>query len=161
MEEQHMSSKKQKAGNHSSTFAKPRIVPVAEGSLQSKTPGGGPGPRANEQNSLNRGSRQAANMASQGGQYGGIATQQPRFSARQQAQRMQARAEESRRGESQQSGWGGMEQDQHGGAQQSQTASSRSGAGPSSAHERSAADVDLPPSDFGSKHKPGGGGTSR
>lgn len=100
-------------------------------------------------------------MASQGGQYGGIATQQPRFSARQQAQRMQARAEESRRGESQQSGWGGMEQDQHGGAQQSQTASSRSGAGPSGAHERSAANVDLPPSDFGSKHKPGGGGTSR
>lgn len=156
-----MSSKKQKAGNHSTSFAKPRVVTVAEGSLQSRAPGAGPGPRANEQNSLNRGSRQAANMASQGGQYGGIATQQPRFSARQQAQRMQARAEESRRGESQQSGWGGMEQYQHGGAQQSQIASSRSGAGPSSAHERSAADVDLPPSDYGSKNKPGGSGSSR
>lgn len=155
-----MSSKKQKIGNHSSTFAKPRVVTVAEGSLQSRAPGAGPGPRANEQNSLARGSRQAANMGSQGGQYGGFASQQPRFSARQQAQRMQARAEESRRGEAQQSGWGGMEQSQHGGSQQSQVASSRSGAGPSSAHDRSAADRNLPPSDFGSKRKQGGSGSS-
>lgn len=161
MEEQHMSSKKQKVGNHSSTIAKPRVVTVAEGSLQSRAPGAGPGKRANEQTSLNLGSRQAANMASQGGQYGGIASQQPRFSARQQAQRMQARAEESRRGESQQSGWGGMEQYQHGGSQQSQVAGSRSGAGPSSAHDRSAGDIDLPPSDYGSKRKPGGTGSSR
>lgn len=109
-----MSSKKQKGrGNNSSSSAKPRIVPVAEGSLQSRPPGAGPGARGNEQNSLSRGSRQAENMASQGGQYGGIASQQPRFSARQQAQRMQARAEEDRRGEGRQSGWGGMEQYQH------------------------------------------------
>jgi hypothetical protein len=158
-----MSSKKQKGhqGN-ASTYAKPRIVPVAEGSLQSKTPGGGPGPRGNEQFSLNRGSRQAGNMASQGGQYGGVASQQPRFSARQQAQRMQARAEEERRGEAQQSGWGGVEQYQHSGAQQSPVAKSGAGAtGPSSAHERSAADVDLPDSDFASKRKPGGTPSSR
>lgn len=156
-----MSSKKQKIGNHSSTFAKPKIVAVAEGSLQSRAPGAGPGKRANEQNSFDLGSRQAANMASQGGQYGGIASQQPRFSARQQAQRMQARAEESRRGEAQQSGWGGMEQYQHGGSQQSQVAESRAGAGPSGAHERGAADIDLPASDYGSKRKPGGTPSSR
>lgn len=157
-----MSSKKPKGHNQSTTFAKPKIVPVAEGSLQSKKPGGGPGSRGSEQNSLTRGSRQSANMASQGGQYGGIATQQPRFSARQQAQRMQARAEEERRGEGRQSGWGGMEQYQHAGAQQSEIAEHRSASsGPAGAHEHHASDVNQQPSDFGSKSKPGGTQSSR
>lgn len=157
-----MSSKKQKGHNQSSTFAKPKIVPVAEGSLQSKTPGGGPGPRGNEQNSLTRGSRQSGNLASQGGQYGGIASQQPRFSARQQAQRMQARAEEDRLGEGRQSGWGGLEQYQHAGSQQSQVAEPSSpAAGPTSAHEQRAGDVNQHSSDFVSKHKPGGTKSSR
>jgi hypothetical protein len=153
-----MSSKKQKGGNHSSTFAKPKIVPVAEGSLQSKTPGGGPGPRGNEQNSLNRGARQAANLSSQGGQYGGIASQQPRFSARQQAQRMQARAEEDRRGEAQQSGWGGVEQYQHAGSQETSTAGP--GASLGSAHEQDHGPNE-PSSDFVSRRKPGGTPSSR
>jgi hypothetical protein len=145
-----MSSKKQKGhGNNSSSFAKPKIVPVAEGSLQSRTPGCGPGARANEQHSLNRGSRQAENMGYQGGQYGGIASQQPRFSARQQAQRMQARAEEDRRGESRQSGWSGMEQSQYGGAQQTQV----EGPGSITSSSSSASAPKQPPSGIPGKRK--------
>lgn len=156
-----MSSKKQKGhSGNASAFAKPKTVPVAEGSLQSKSPGGGPGRRGNEQSSLIPGSRQAGNTGSQGGQYGGIGTQQPRFSARQQAQRMQARAEEDRRGEAQQSGWGGIEQYQHAGSQETSVAKPGSGrGGPSSAH--APASADQPSSDFGSKRKPGGTPSSR
>lgn len=56
---------------------------------------------------------------SEQGERGGPGTQQAGWSARQQAQRMQARAEEARQGLPQQSGYGGAEQKQHAGSQES------------------------------------------
>lgn len=146
-----MSSKRKGQGpNKAGSFAKERIVPVAEGSLQSKTPGGGPGPRGNQQAGLG-GNLQSGNMRSQGGQYGGAGSQQSGWSARQQAQRMQSRAEEERLGHSRQSG--GMEQKQKAGNQESLNAGRGSmQSGSSGAHQP--ASVDQPPSDAG--HRPDG-----
>jgi hypothetical protein len=146
--EENMSSKQKGQGpNKAGSFAKERIVPVAEGSLQSKSPGGGPGPRGNQQSGLGS-NRQADNMRSQGGQYGGAGAQQSGWSARQQAQRMQSRAEEERLGHSRQSGYGGLEQKQVAGNQESTQS------GPGGDHRP--ASVDQPASDAGSRHRPDG-----
>ncbi|MGZ5200872.1 MAG: hypothetical protein ACXWC4_13965 [Telluria sp.] len=111
-----MKSKHKSLGpNQTGGFGREKVVPVAEGSLQSRTPGSGPGPRGNQQSGLG-GNRQADNLRSQGGQYGGVGAQQSGWSARQQAQRMQSRSEE-RLGQSRQSG-GGMEQKQAGGSEE-------------------------------------------
>jgi hypothetical protein len=90
-------------------FAKEKIVPVAEGSLQSRAPGSGPGQAQNRQSGW-LGSRQVANLGADNGQYAGIGSLQAGWSARQQAQRMQARGENDRQGLSRQSGYGGLEQ---------------------------------------------------
>ncbi|GAB3406302.1 hypothetical protein NX774_21525 [Massilia agilis] len=145
-------SSKQKGQGPNKAGTKEKIVPVAEGSLQSRSPGAGPGKLEDRDAGLLHGSRQSENMQSQGGQYGGAGSQQSGWSARQQAQRMQARAEEQRRGESQQSGYGGLEQYQHAGAQESRQAEPQAGA--SGAHNRKPG-LDEPASDFTSKpHAP-------
>lgn len=90
-------------------FAKEKIVPVAEGSLQSRAPGSGPGALQNRQSGW-LGSRQIANMGADGNQYAGLGSVQSGWSARQQAQRLQARAEDDRQGLSRQSGYGGLQQ---------------------------------------------------
>jgi hypothetical protein len=149
--EENMSSKQKGLGpNKTGTYAKERIVPVAEGSLQSKTPGGGPGPRGNRQSGLG-GNLQAGNTRSQGGQYGGAGSQQSGWSARQQAQRMQSRAEQERLGQSQQSGHGGTEQKQAAGNQEATNAGSmQSGGG--GAHQ--SASADKASADMGSRRRP-------
>jgi hypothetical protein len=148
-----MSSKQKGQGpNKAGSFAKERIVPVAEGSLQSKSPGGGPGPRGNQQSGLGS-NRQGENLRSQGGQYGGAGSQQSGWSARQQAQRMQSRAEQERLGQSRQSGYGGLEQKQAAGNQEATNAGSMQSGG-NGAHQ--AASPDEPAADMGSRHRPDG-----
>lgn len=148
-----MSSKpKGQGANKAGSSAKEKIVPVAEGSLQSRSPGAGPGKLEDRDTGLLHASRQSESLQSQRWQYGGAGSQQSGWSARQQAQRMQARAEEQRRGESQQSGYGGQEQHQHAGAQESRQAGPQTGA--SSAHNRKPG-LNEPASDFTSKpHAP-------
>jgi hypothetical protein len=100
-----MKSKEKVKGvdTHSRGSAKPKTLMVAEGSLQSRAPGyvmpGGletPFPRGNT------GSMQS-DMSSRG-QRAGPGTQSSGWSARQQAQRIQARGEQDRLGSSRQSG---------------------------------------------------------
>ena len=108
------SKEKVKGGdNRARGSAKPKTLMVAEGSLQSRAPGyvmpGGldtPFPKGNtgsmQSDSTGRGQRAGA-----GSQTGG-------WSARQRAQRMQARGEQDRLGESRQSGsqqWQGSADD--------------------------------------------------
>jgi hypothetical protein len=139
-----MKSKEKNGGdNRARGIAKPKIVSVAEGSLQSRAPGyvmpGGPDtpfPRAytgSQQSEVNR------------GHYAGLGAQQAGWSARQQGQRMQQRGEQDRLGQAQQSG-GGMEQQQRAGSQEATLGAHQKGGGPSvqgSANE--------PASDYGSK----------
>jgi len=106
------SKEKVKGGdNRARGIAKPKTLMVAEGSLQSRAPGyvmpGGldtPFPKGNtgsmQSDSSGRGQRAGA-----GSQAGGR-------SARQQAQRIQARGEQDRLGESRQSGNGASQQRQ-------------------------------------------------
>lgn len=95
--------------------SKEKLIPVAEGSLHGQPPGA-PGP-----------SRQAAEQqpggfgGSEQGERGAVGAQQAGWSSRQQAQRLQARGEESRLGQAQESGYGDMEQNQHAGSQESPT----------------------------------------
>lgn len=142
------SKEKVKGGdNRARGIHKPKVVTVAEGSLQSRAPGyvmpGGPEtpfPRASVssmQSELNRGVR------------GGAGAQQTGWSARQQAQRMQARGEQDRLGQLQQTT--GMEQKQHAGSQESPI-------GPPGSRQWSASSspqgsVDQPASDYGSKRR--------
>jgi hypothetical protein len=98
--------------------SKEKAIPVANDSLQTKAPGAGPGPsRGNEQSS----SQQRGFGGDEAGERGGPGAQQTGWSSRQQAERIQARGEESRLGMPQQSGYGGAEQDQHAGSQESPT----------------------------------------
>ena len=98
------SKEKVKGGdNRARGSAKPKTLMVAEGSLQSRAPGyvmpGGldtPFPKGNT------GSMQSASTGR--GQRAGAGSQAGGWSARQQAQRMQARGEQDRLGESRQSG---------------------------------------------------------
>lgn len=107
-------------------IAKEKIVPAANGSLQPRAPGWVAPGGANVQSAnieqqgaalRARGSLQGNGMGGQnvGSQRGGN-TQQAGWSARQSAQRMQARGEEARLNASRQSGYGGMEQKQASGA---------------------------------------------
>jgi len=75
-----------------------------------------------------RGSRQGGVNDNVGSQRGGGGAQQAGWSARQSAQRMQARGEEDRMNASRQSGYGGMEQQQKGGSLESSTGSMQSDA---------------------------------
>ncbi|VXB56387.1 hypothetical protein [Massilia sp. 9I] len=139
-----MKSKEKSLGgdNRSGGIHKPKGVPVAEGSRQTRAPGavmrGGPEspfPMANT------GSQQSDLGSNQRGGIGG--SQGGGWSARQRGQRMQAQAEQDRLGEVQQSGQGGIEQYQHSGSQQSD-----SGHGGAKGLQGR---PDLPASDFGSK----------
>jgi hypothetical protein len=104
-------------------IAKEKIVPVANGSLQPRAPGWVAPGGANVQSAnieqqgaalRARGSLQGNGIGDQnvGTQRGGSNAQQAGWSARQSAQRMQARGEEDRLNASRQSGYGGMEQKQ-------------------------------------------------
>lgn len=108
------------ADNRSRGIAKPKTLTVAEGSLQTRAPGYVmPGGFDTDFPRSNTGSMQS-DMSSRG-QRAGAGAQTGGWSARQQAQRMQARGEQDRLGQSQQSGSGGIEQYQHAGSQESPT----------------------------------------
>jgi hypothetical protein len=117
-------------------IAKEKIVPVAEGSQQPRAPGWVAPGSANVQsaNIEQMGAALRARGSLQGGldnvgtQRGGAGAQQAGWSARQSAQRMQARGEEDRLNASRQSGYGGMEQQQKGGSLESPTGSMQSDA---------------------------------
>jgi hypothetical protein len=121
---------------HSRGIAKEKIVPVAEGSQQPRAPGWVAPGSANVQSAnieqmgaalRSRGSLQGG-LDNVGTQRGGAGAQQAGWSARQSAQRMQARGEEDRLNASRQSGYGGMEQQQKGGSLESSTGSMQSDA---------------------------------
>jgi len=117
-------------------IAKEKIVPVAEGSQQPRAPGWVAPGSANVQSAnieqlgaalRSRGTLQGGpDNANVGSQRGGAGAQQAGWSARQSAQRMQARGEEDRLNASRQSGYGGMEQQQKGGSLESPTGSQQS-----------------------------------
>lgn len=124
-------------------IAKEKTVPVANGSQQPRAPGWVAPGSANVQsaNIEQQGAALRARGSLQGGgagelnvgsQRGGAGAQQSGWSARQAAQRIQARGEEDRLNASRQSGYDGMEQQPAGGSKQSASASSgslQSGAG--------------------------------
>jgi hypothetical protein len=109
-------------------IAKEKIVPVAEGSLQPRAPGWvAPGGASVQSANIEQ---QGAALRSRGslqGGGGGGGAQQAGWSARQSAQRVQARGEEDRMNASRQSGYGGMEQKQRSGSQESATGTSEQG----------------------------------
>lgn len=106
---------------------------VAEGSQQPRAPGwvAPGGASVQSANIEQQGAALRARGSLQGGsggadanvgtQRGGGGAQQAGWSARQSAQRMQARGEEDRLNASRQSGYGGMEQQQKAGSQESPT----------------------------------------
>jgi hypothetical protein len=110
-------------------IAKEKGMTVAEGSLQPRAPGWvAPGGASVQSANIEaQGAALRARGSLQGGggdqnvgsQRGGGGAQQAGWSARQSAQRVQARGEEDRLNASRQSGYGGMEQKQHAGAQES------------------------------------------
>jgi hypothetical protein len=131
-------------------IAKEKTVPVANGSQQPRAPGWVAPGGANVQSAnieqqgaalRSRGSLQGNGMGDQnvGSQRGGGGAQQAGWSARQSAQRMQARGEEDRLNASRQSGYGGMEQKQASasGSQGSQTAQPASDYGSKKSKKRS------------------------
>jgi hypothetical protein len=131
-------------------IAKEKTVPVANGSQQPRAPGWVAPGGANVQSAnieqqgaalRSRGSLQGSGMGDQnvGSQRGGGGAQQAGWSARQSAQRMQARGEEDRMNASRQSGYGGMEQKQASasGSQGSQTAQPASDYGSKKSKKRS------------------------
>lgn len=117
-----MSKQKGPDSTRARGIAKEKIVPVAPGSQQPRAPGWVAPGGANVQsaNIEQQGAALRARGSLQGGldspnvgsQRGGAGAQQAGWSARQSAQRMQARGEEDRQNASRQSGHGGMEQRQ-------------------------------------------------
>lgn len=90
-------------------IAREKTVTVADGSLQPRAPGWVAPGSANVQSANIE--QQGSALRSRGSlQGGGGGSQQAGWSARQSAQRMQARGEEDRLNASRQSGYGGMEQ---------------------------------------------------
>jgi hypothetical protein len=129
-----MTKQKGPDSTRSRGIAKEKIVPVAEGSQQPRAPGWVAPGSANVQSAnieqmgaalRSRGSLQGG-LDNVGTQRGGAGAQQAGWSARQSAQRMQARGEEDRMNASRQSGYGGMEQQQKGGSLESPTGSMQS-----------------------------------
>jgi len=130
-----MSKQKGPDTTHSRGIAKEKTVTVAQDSQQPRAPGWVAPGSANVQSanieqlgaSLRaRGSLQGSLNDNVGGQRGGAGAQQAGWSARQSAQRMQARGEEDRLNASRQSGYGGMEQQQKGGSLESAAGSRQS-----------------------------------
>lgn len=123
-----MSKQKENPDNRAGR-AKEKGNTVSPDSLQTRAPGAVERGSANVQSANReagtvplRGGRQDVHGASEQGERGGPGAQQSGWSSRQQADRMQARSEEARRGEAQQSGYGGAEQNQHPGSKESPTA---------------------------------------
>jgi len=121
---------------HSRGIAKEKTVTVAQDSQQPRAPGWVAPGSANVQSAnieqmgaalRSRGSLQGG-LDNVGTQRGGAGAQQAGWSARQSAQRMQARGEEDRLNASRQSGYGGMEQQQQSGSLESSTGSMQSDA---------------------------------
>jgi hypothetical protein len=153
-------------------IAKEKTMTVAEGSQQPRAPGWVAPGSANVQSAnieqqgaalRSRGWLQnsgGGNEANVGSQRGGGGAQQAGWSARQSAQRMQARGEEDRLNASRQSGYGGMEQSQKAGSQESSTGpagSMQSGSAP-----RQGDPTAQPASDYGSrKSKKGSSGAGQ
>jgi hypothetical protein len=109
-------------------IAKEKTVTVAEGSLQPRAPGWvAPGGANVQSANIEQG---GAALRARGSLQGGLDSpnvgQQVGWSARQSAQRVQARGEEDRLNASRQSGYGGQEQKQHAGSQESTTGPSAS-----------------------------------
>ncbi|WP_322405341.1 hypothetical protein [Massilia luteola] len=131
-----MSKQKGPDTTHSRGIAKEKAVTVAENSQQPRAPGWVAPGSANVQSAnieqqgaalRSRGSLQGGlDNANVGSQRGGAGGQQAGWSARQSAQRMQARGEEDRLNAARQSGYGGMEQQQKGGSLASPTGSNGS-----------------------------------
>jgi hypothetical protein len=130
-----MSKQKGPDTTHSRGIAKEKTVTVAEDSQQPRAPGWVAPGGANVQSanieqqgaSLRaRGSLQGSIDQNLGSQRGGAGAQQAGWSARQSAQRMQARGEEDRLNASRQSGYSGMEQEQKTGSLESPTGSRQS-----------------------------------
>jgi hypothetical protein len=135
-QENQMSKQKGPDTTHSRGIAKEKTVTVAENSQQPRAPGWVAPGSANVQSAnieqqgaalRSRGSLQGGlDNANVGSQRGGAGGQQAGWSARQSAQRMQARGEEDRLNASRQSGYGGMEQQQKGGSLESAAGSRQS-----------------------------------
>jgi len=131
-----MSKQKGPDTTHSRGIAKEKTVTVAEDSQQPRAPGWVAPGSANVQsaNIEQLGAALRSRGTLQGGldnstvssQRGGAGAQQAGWSARQSAQRMQARGEEDRLNASRQSGHGGMEQQQKSGSLESPTGSMQS-----------------------------------
>lgn len=141
-------------------IAKEKIVPVAPGSQQPRAPGWVAPGGANVQSAnieqggaalRARGSLQGNGAGDEnvGSQRGGGGASQAGWSARQSAQRMQARGEEDRLNASRQSGYGGMEQAQKAGSQESPTGPS--GSMQSGQAPRQGDPGKEPPSDYASR----------
>jgi hypothetical protein len=131
-----MSKQKGPDTTHSRGIAKEKTVTVAEDSQQPRAPGWVAPGSANVQSAnieqlgaslRSRGTLQGGpDNSNVGSQRGGAGAQQAGWSARQSAQRMQARGEEDRLNASRQSGYGGMEQQQKSGSLESPTGSMQS-----------------------------------
>lgn len=97
--------------------AKEKTIAVDVDSQQAQAPGSV---------SPDRGNQQSVREDDGIGERGGVGAQQTGWSARQSAERLRARREEERLGESRQSGYGGAEQSQRAGSQESPTGPARS-----------------------------------
>ncbi|HEY1042686.1 MAG TPA: hypothetical protein VGE60_02385 [Telluria sp.] len=109
-----MAKQKTKGTNPVGRVAREKANLVANDSLQTRAPGAGPG---NSQSAAR--AHEAGFGGSVQGERAGAGSQQAAWSARQQAQRMRARAEEERQGLARQSGYGGAQQSQSAGSEES------------------------------------------
>jgi hypothetical protein len=123
-----MSSKTKSHGNEQRGMAKEKGLNVSPDSLQTRPPGSRQSGSAQvlsankelETSYLrNQGSQRQFGGTAQGERGSGTA-QQAGWSSRQQAQRMQTRAEEERLAQPRQPGWAGQQENQQSGAQESQ-----------------------------------------
>jgi hypothetical protein len=140
------------------SVSREKAVLVAENSRQTKPPGAHQPGSANVQSA----SREEAGATirdrpplqplSGGGERGGAGAQQAGWSSRQQAERIEARAEELRLGEPQQSGYGGLQQDQRAGSQESPVGPPKKWqTGIARSEQRQGGGTAAPPSSPGSK----------
>jgi hypothetical protein len=121
LEEEYMNSKQQGQGaGKGEGVAKEKTISVDDDSQQAQAPGAV---------SPERGNQQSAREADGVGERGGVGAQQTGWSARQSVERLRARREEERLGQSRQSGYGGAEQSQRAGAQESPTGPARAQSG--------------------------------
>jgi hypothetical protein len=110
-----MAKQKHSGANKAGMRSKEKDITVADGSLQARAPGWVAPGGASMQSDTGRAMRDRGQNVRQGGYGGsqqgerGSLNLQNGWSSRQQAERMRARAEETRQGLNQQSGYGGSE----------------------------------------------------